>query len=163
MEYFFYTYDSWSLGFHLIGFLIPFVIATATLTYLVWKKNTDKIQLLIAIMAVSIISIICSVATVDKGVVTVFPLTLFPSIASLLFKDKNQIPYSYSITVISIVICDFVYLPSLLTQSIPTPMHAVIGGAGIYDMIFVSGFTTILLHITADTIRKLYKRIRHTI
>jgi len=57
----------------------------------------------------------------------------------------NRFVFSYSICIFGVFFgADIFHLPSLLLIRPDVPMNAVIGGAGVFDLIFISGVISCL-------------------
>ncbi|MEW6070415.1 MAG: DUF1614 domain-containing protein [Candidatus Thermoplasmatota archaeon] len=80
------------------------------------------------------------------GVVSEFHLCFIPTVAAILFSiavyKRNVVmgaPFGYAIASLgSLIGADILRLPQVFTQ----PFMGVIGGAGVYDMVFISGLLT---------------------
>ncbi len=89
----------------------------------------------------------------EKGIVSTFPLWLLPiiiaSIVSIIFywKEKHKAaPLAYVIGTLGVLIgADCFHLISLLENEIHTTRSAVIGGANVFDMIFITGILAVFL------------------
>ena len=131
-------------------------------------KNTINISvspLLFGIISVTIMSFFVTTTVVEKGIVSPFPFSLFPaltgSLISLFLFHHDQLlhrfVFSYSICVLGVFIgADIFHLPSLLLSQPDLPMNAVIGGAGIFDLIFISGIISCLFLLSHFLVYSLF-------
>jgi len=150
---FLFSFNSWHVNIDIIGFILP----TLLCIYLIGKTRIDISSILFGITAVTIMSFFVTTPVVEKGIVSPFPFSLFPAIVgaviSLIVIPSDQgvhrFVYSYCISVIGVFIgADLFHIPSLLLHQPNTPMNAVIGGAGLFDLIFISGIISCLLLLT---------------
>ncbi len=98
-------------------------------------------------------SFFVTIPLVEKGIVSPFPFSLFPALTgsfiSLFMFHHDQLLhrfiFSYIICIFGVFIgADVFHLPSLLLFQPDMPMEAVIGGAGVFDLIFISGVISCL-------------------
>ena len=153
-----FSHGYWAVGINLGGAVIPIILSI----YLIIK---NKIKLSIVFLGVIIVAVVAFFVTVpipEKGIVSIFPYRLLPAIfasfASIFLSWKNfrqAAPLAYISGVIGVLIgADFLHLPELLNYPIKEMTPAVIGGADVFDMIFITG----LLAVIADGILVHHKK-----
>jgi uncharacterized membrane protein len=97
-------------------------------------------------------SYLVTTPVLDKGIVSPFPLWLFPPFVAAFIcvsqKEKledNVCSYGFTIGVFSIIIgADIAHLPALLQYASTSPIQAIFGGAGSLDLIFLSGVFSVV-------------------
>ncbi len=149
-----FTYNSWLVGINTGGAIIPIIISI----YLAIKNKliTNKIQLLKILLGITIVAIITYYVTavdLQKGIVSKFPYWLLPvffaSLASifLMWKDKRKAaPFAYICGTMGVLIgADVGHLWELVRIQIPSARNAVIGGADIFDMVFITGILAVVV------------------
>lgn len=145
------TYNDWILGINTGGAIIPAILSI----YLYFKKNLSLKNMLIGTTIVAIVTFFVSTPVPSKGIVSTFPYWLLPCIAaclvSIIIMRKN-FSKGASLTYVSatfgvIIGADFLHLPELLSY---TPgkigTMATIGGAVLFDLIFITGILAVLLY-----------------
>jgi uncharacterized membrane protein len=89
----------------------------------------------------------------EKGIVSTFPYWIFPIIAASLFSivitwsEKNKAaPFAYTVGTLGVLLgADGFHLMSLLQNETQTIRIAVIGGASVFDMVFITGILAVFL------------------
>ena len=144
-----FTYHSWDVGINTGGALIPIILSI----YLVLDKKIPGKQLLIAISLVTVITFLVTRPVPEKGIVAYFPYWLLPaciaSIASIIMFWKNYVkaaPVAYISGTIGVLIgADVFHLPTLLSFTSQTTSAAIIGGASVFDMVFITGILAVIV------------------
>lgn len=144
-----FSYENWRLGINMGGAIIPILLSI----YLTIKKKIPLKKIAIGIIVVAIISFLVTIPVANKGIVATFPYWLLPaifaSIASVILLWKEFIkaaPLAYISGTIGVLIgADFFHLPQLLGYSIEKATPAIIGGAVVFDMIFITGILAVIL------------------
>ena len=144
-----FTYNNWVVGINTGGAIIPILLSV----YLVIKKKLQLSKVIFGIIVVAIITFFVTYPSPDKGIVSPFPFWLFPAIFAslasvfLLWKNYRQAaPLAYVAGTIGVLIgADFLRLPELLSYSIEKTTYAVIGGANVFDMIFITGVLAVIV------------------
>ena len=144
-------YNGWILGINTGGAIIPIIISI----YLYLKKNLSITNVAVATTIVTIVTFFVTKPVPSKGIVSAFPYWLMPCIAaclaSMIVMRKN-FSKGASLTYISstfgvLVGADFLHLPELLSY---TPgkigTMATIGGAVLFDLIFLTGILAVFLY-----------------
>ena len=144
-----FTYNNWILGVNTGGAIIPILLSI----YLIIKKKLPLKKVGLGILIVTIIAFFVTYPDPSRGIVSPFPLWLLPvffaSLASvfLLWKDFRQAaPLAYISGTIGVLIgADFVHLPELLNYTVGKPTPAIIGGANVVDMIYITGILAVIV------------------
>ena len=147
------SYNGWIIGINTGGALIPIFISL----YLIIKRNISWKYVGIATLVVTIMTYFVTSPEPDKGIVSVFPFWLLPVIvacfASIILFKKNfskGAVIAYSSSTFGVIIgADFLHLPELLGYY-PTKLGtmATIGGAVVFDLIFLTGVIAVLFYGT---------------
>lgn len=147
------------LNINLGGALIPVIIAL-DLTY---KKKSSWVKILLGTGAVAAAAYYFSEFRPDLGIVSEFPQFLIPSIIALtlgyLLHDgsEDQIPYSYITAVLGVLIgADLVRIPLLVNAEV----LGSIGGAGAFDLVYLSGLIAALPLVILYYFKKPYTESR---
>jgi len=144
-----FSYNNWLVGINVGGALIPIILSI----YLTYKKKIPLKMIVIGIIIVSIITYFVTRVDLHSGIVSVAPYFLFPAVAAsivsviLLWKDfKKAAPFAYISGSIGVLIgADVFHLWELLGTPIDTQINAVIGGANVFDMIYITGILAVIL------------------
>ena len=132
------------LAFNLGGAVVPIVLSL----HLIKKKNISLIKVISGTAIVAAAAFMITKVT-DMGVVAYFPFYLIPSILSvliafLLFSNHSEKTpgYGYAISTLGVLIGgDFFHFPEIFSK----PFMGSVGGAGLYDMVYIAGLLTICL------------------
>lgn len=145
-----FTYNTnWNVGINTGGAIIPILLSI----YLIIKNKLQPTKLFIGIIIVAIITYLVTYPDPEKGIISQFPYWLLPvlcaSIVSIiiLWKDKRKAaPFAYISGTIGVLIgADVFHLFSLLQYNIQTTRNAVIGGANVFDMVFITGILAVIV------------------
>jgi len=158
-----FAYGNWMVGINTGGALIPIFLSI----YLYVKNKLKLSRIFLGIIIVAIITYFVTEPIPQKGIVAKFPFWLLPiffaSIASIIlsWKDiKKAAPFAYIIGTLGVLIgADFFHLITLLETNIQTTQFAVIGGANIFDMVFITG----ILAVIVDGLLTFKKRTKESI
>ncbi|MBS3778313.1 MAG: DUF1614 domain-containing protein [Candidatus Thermoplasmatota archaeon] len=139
--------SSWNLGIHPIGFILPVLISLLLLS----KKRLHCTFILLSLIPVSLMAYIVTTPVLEKGIISPFPLWLFPPLMAAFITvlnyeklGKHISLYAFILGVFGIIIgADLSHLPSLL-QFTTSSMQATFGGAGSVDLIFLSGMFSVV-------------------
>ena len=131
------------------GAIIPVILSI----YLIIKKKIPLKKIAIGIIIVTIIAFFVTRPVETKGIVAAIPYAFLPavfaSITSVLLSWRNFIkaaPLAYVSGTIGVLIgADFLHLWELLNIPINNKINAVIGGADVFDMIFITGIIAVVL------------------
>jgi len=148
-----FSYNGWIVGINMGGAIIPILISI----YLILKKKIPLKKVGIGVIVVSIVTFFVTNPDPIKGIVSRFPYWLLPAffacLASIFLLKKNFIkgaPLAYISGTFGILIgADFFHLPMLLSYP-PTSLgtKALIGGAVLFDLIFVTGILGVIFYGT---------------
>jgi hypothetical protein len=132
------------------------------------NKRVNPAELAIGILIVAYISYFITRAEEGVGIVADIPLAFAPAIAAGLFSmsvfwiDISQAaPLAYCSGVIGTILgADIFHLREVLSFSPPTEGFALlsIGGANIYDMVYITGIVAVSVDIVAFWVRKQEQR-----
>jgi uncharacterized membrane protein len=144
-----FSYRNWNLWINIGGAIIPIILSI----YLILKKKIPLKKIAIGIIIVTIIAFLVTRPVENKGIVATIPYAFLPavfaSITSVILSWKNFIkaaPLAYISGTIGILIgADFLHLWELINIPINDEINAVIGGANVLDMIFITGIIAVVL------------------
>jgi len=144
-----FIYNNWLVGINTGGAIIPLILST----YLMIKNKLYTKKILIGIVIVAIITYLVTSVNPQKGIISPFPYWLLPvffaSVTSifLLWKDKHKAaPFAYICGTIGVLVgADVFHLLELLTYTISEETTAVIGGASVFDMVFITGILAVII------------------
>ena len=144
-----FSYNNWIVGINIGGAIIPVILSI----YLTVKSKLSRKHVLIGILIVSIVTFFVTRPVLNKGIVSSFPYWLLPALFAsltsvfLLRKDFSKAaPLAYVSGTIGVLIgADFLHMPELLSHEIESPISAIIGGAIVFDMVFMIGILAVLL------------------
>lgn len=145
-----FTYGQyWMVGINIGGAVIPLLLSC----YLFIKNKLHVGAVLVGIGIVSLVSFFVTYPDPEKGIVSMFPFWLLPviiaSVVSVFFywKEKRKAaPLAYITGTLGVLIgADCFHLMGLLGYEIHNPRNAVIGGANVFDMVFITGILAVFL------------------
>lgn len=144
-----FSYGNWIIGISMGGAVIPILLSI----YLIIKKNLASKHLLIGIIVVTIITFLVTRPVEGKGIVSAFPYWLLPSVCASLISVilswkafGKAAPLAYISGTIGVLIgADFFHLPQLLQMQTTSKTMAIIGGANVFDMIYITGILAVIL------------------
>ena len=144
-----FTYGNWAVGINTGGAIIPIVLSI----YLAIKKKIQLKNILFGILVVTIITYSVTRVVPEQGIVSPFPYFLLPaifaSLASIFLSWKNHrvaAPLAYISGTIGVLIgADFLHLYELLISPTGAATPAIIGGANVFDMVFITGVLAVIV------------------
>ena len=144
-----FSFGNWRVGINVGGAVIPILLSV----YLTIKKKIPLKKVFIGLLIVTIVAFFVSMPVAAKGIVSSFPYWILPafasSICSVVFLRKDFIkaaPLAYISGTMGVLIgADFLHLPELLSFNLETTTNAIIGGAVVFDMIFITGIIAVIL------------------
>jgi len=144
-----FQYNNWQVGINTGGAIIPIALSI----YLGIKHRYSLKRLGLGIIIVSIVTYLVTQPNPEKGIVAVFPLWIAPilaaSIVSFWFlwdSRRNPGPFAYICGTMGVLIgADIFHLIELLQMEISSETPAIIGGAVVFDMVFITGILAVLL------------------
>jgi uncharacterized membrane protein len=146
-----FSYNNWIVGINTGGALIPIIISI----YLIAKRNVPLLKAGVGILIVTVITFLVTKPVPTQGIVSNFPYWLLPGIVAcvssvfLLRKDfVKGAPLAYASGTIGVLIgADFLHLYELLSYE-PTKLGtmATIGGAVLFDLIFITGILSVIIY-----------------
>jgi uncharacterized membrane protein len=142
-------YENWNLWINTGGAIIPILLSI----YLIIKKKIPLKKIAIGIIIVTIIAFFVTRPVANKGIIATIPYAFLPavtaSIISVILSWKNFVkaaPLAYISGTIGVLIgADFLHIWELLNIPINDKINAVIGGADVFDMIFITGIIAVVL------------------
>lgn len=145
-----FTYNSyWLVGINVGGAVIPFFLSI----YLSLKNKLHPGRVLCGIIFVAAITYVVTYADPEQGIVSKFPFWLVPVICASFFsvifcwnEKRKAAPFAYTIGTLGVLIgADLLHLFDLLAYQLHTNGNAVIGGANVFDMVFITGLLAVFL------------------
>jgi len=146
-----FTYNDWVVGVNTGGAIIPIVISV----YLIVKRKIPLKEVTIGVLIVTIITFFVTNPLPSKGIISVFPYWLLPGIfacfAAIFLLKKNfakGAALAYASSTLGVLIgADVLHLFQLLNYS-PTKLGtmATIGGAVLFDLVFISGILSVIVY-----------------
>jgi len=144
-----FTYNNWVVGINTGGAIIPILLSI----YLIIRKKLPIKKIVMGIVFVAIVTFFVTYPDPNKGIVSPFPLWLIPAFlasilsAILLWKNFRQAaPLAYVSGTIGVLIgADVFHLLGLLNYPAKIGSPAVIGGANVFDMVFITGILAVII------------------
>jgi len=144
-----FPYQNWIIGINAGGALIPIILSI----YLAVKKKISLKKVLLGMLVVTIIAFFVTHPVPEKGIVASFPYWLLPAVfaslasAALSWKEFSKAaPLAYISGTMGVLIgADFLHLPELLSHTVESQTPAVIGGANVFDMVYITGILAVIL------------------
>ncbi|MEF8878942.1 MAG: DUF1614 domain-containing protein [Candidatus Thermoplasmatota archaeon] len=155
-----FSYQNWDIGINTGGAIIPIALSL----YLIWKNKHSLKYLVSGIAIVSLVTFLVAHPDPNVGIVSPYPLFLLPAIAasitSVVFlrkKFSKAAPFSYISGTLGVLIgADVFHLWQLISKPVESSTTAVIGGAIVFDMVFITG----ILAVIVDSILMYRQRIK---
>ena len=143
------SYGNWDIWVNMGGAVIPILLSI----YLIFKKKISLKKILIGIIVVTIVAFLVTRPVASKGIVASVPYAFLPALFAsltsmvLLWKDfKKAAPLAYISGTLGVLIgADFLHIWQLVNISTGSQTNAVIGGADVFDMIFITGVIAVVL------------------
>ena len=146
-----FSYNGWIVGISTGGAIIPILLSL----YMIIKKKIRLRYIGLGIFIVTVVTYFVTSPEPEKGIVSYFPYFLLPAlfacVSSIVLFWKDVIrgaPLAYISSTFGVLIgADFLHLPELLKYE-PTKVgtRAIIGGAVVLDMIFITGIIAVLVY-----------------
>ena len=144
-----FTYNNWIICINIGGGVIPIIISL----YLAIKKKISPLKILSSLIVVSIFAYYVTYPDPNEGILSPFPQWLVPAmmasaLSAILYIDDHRkaAPTAYISGTIGVLIgADILHLPELLSYSSKKPIIASIGGANVFDMIYITGILAAFL------------------
>lgn len=139
-----FVYQDYFLAFNVGGAVVPIALSLHLL-----RRHHIAVSRLVVGTALVVIASFMITRVTHMGVVASFPFYLLPSILAgllallLVSRHSAAAPgYGYAIATLGVVIgADFFHLPEIFSQ----PFMGSVGGAGLYDMVYIAGLLAICL------------------
>lgn len=138
--------NGWILAINIGGAVVPLVVS-----YLLLRRARNiGLEAFVGVVLVAVVTYLVTSVT-PEGIVSVFPLWLAPplvaalmSVAALWREEGNAAAVAYIAgTVGSLVGADVLRLGEFLAQTPPEAGTASIGGASVFDMVFLAGILAV--------------------
>ncbi|MGC9553866.1 MAG: DUF1614 domain-containing protein [Thermoplasmatota archaeon] len=147
VDIYLFTYGNWRIEMNVGGAVIPVMVSV----YLTAKRKFVG-RALLGIALVSLFTYQVTEVT-TRGISSPFPLWLLPPAVASLFsllacyrKPRQAAPLAYVTGTLGVLVgADFFHLPELLRLPTPQTVTASIGGAAIFDMVFLAGIIAVLI------------------
>jgi len=145
----FWYHTSWVVGINVGGAVIPILLSI----YLSFKNKLNPLKIVGGIGCVAVVTFFVTSPDPERGIVSTFPYWLFPiMIASAISiwvsrkETKKAAPVAYTIGTLGVLIgADGFHLVELLHYQVSSTRFAVIGGASVFDMVFITGILAVFL------------------
>lgn len=159
-----FPYKGWWVGISIGGALIPLIVCGV----LISSKRVLASEALIGIIIVSFITYFITRAEQNVGIVADFPWAFTPAIAAGFFSlstfwidVKKAAPLAYVSGVAGTLIgADIFHLSDILAFPAPTGTFNLlsIGGAGIFDLVYLAGIIAVLVDLFVFWVRTQEKK-----
>jgi len=146
-----FSYNDWVIGINTGGAIIPIIISL----YLIIKRKIPLKHVIIGVLIVTVITFLVTNPVPSKGIISTFPWWLLPGVsacfAAVFLLKKNfakGASLAYASSTLGVLIgADVLHLYQLLKLS-PTKIGtmATIGGAVLFDLVFLSGILSVILY-----------------
>lgn len=144
-----FSSGNWRVGINTGGAIIPIIMSL----YLIYKNKIKPANVVIGLIVVTIITYLVTYPKPSSGIVSPYPYFLLPaifaSITSVILLRKNfrkAAPLAYISGTLGVLIgADFFHLAELLSYTPDDVTPAIIGGAAVFDMIFITGILAVVL------------------
>lgn len=145
-----FTYQTnWVVGINIGGAIIPLLLSV----YLMVKNRLKPVMVLLGVGVVAVVTFFVTTPDPEKGIVSVFPFWILPIFVASFFsvivawkEKKKAAPFAYTIGTLGVLVgADGFHLLSLLQYESDTMRTAVIGGANVFDMVFITGILAVFL------------------
>lgn len=142
-------HTNWMVGINIGGAVIPILLSV----YLHIKNRLKPVMILLGIGIVAIVTFFVTSPDPEKGIVSTFPYWMLPivvaSVVSIMLtwgEKKKTASFAYVIGTLGVLLgADGFHLMSLLQYETQTTRIAVIGGASVFDMVFITGILAVFL------------------
>jgi uncharacterized membrane protein len=146
---FLFSSGNWNVGINTGGAIIPIILSI----YMIIRNKIKLQKVLIGTIVVSVVTYFVTYVKPESGIVSPYPLFLLPAVFAsfasvfLLWKNfRKAAPLAYISGTLGVLIgADVFHLQELLSYTIDKPTSAVIGGADVFDMIYITGILAVIL------------------
>ena len=147
VDVYLFTYRDWRIAVNVGGAVIPVLVSI----YLIVRHNV----MARALLGIGIVAFFTYNVTevVADGISSAFPFWLLPPVVASLYslmasyrKPKRAAPLAYVTGTLGVLVgADFLHLPELLHSGPTAAATASVGGAAIFDMVFLAGIIAVLI------------------
>jgi uncharacterized membrane protein len=142
-------HTNWIVGINVGGAVIPILLSI----YITIKSRLKPVLVLLGIGIVALVTFFVTYPDPEKGIVSMLPYWILPIVVAsfvsvmVAWGEKNKAaPFAYTIGTLGVLIgADGFHLMSLLQHETQTTRIAVIGGASVFDMVFITGILAVFL------------------
>jgi hypothetical protein len=159
---FLFRIQSWNIGIHPTGFVLPVLISI-----ILFVKNKPRwLFFFLSLIPVSFMAFLMTTPVLHKGIISPFPLWLFPSFMAAMIAVLNKERLgeqinanAFILSVFGIILgADIAHLPTLISLAPFSSVNAVFGGASGLDLIVLSGIFSVLFVNLFMQVDKLMQR-----
>jgi uncharacterized membrane protein len=144
-----FSFHNWIVRMNVGGAVIPILLSV----YLTLKKKISLKKIFYGMVVVAVITFFVTYPDPEQGIVSRFPYWVLPalaaSIVSVFLSWKNYVkaaPLAYISGTIGVLIgADVFHLGQLLLYNVESTTNAVIGGANVFDMVFITGILAVVV------------------
>ncbi|MCD6411036.1 MAG: DUF1614 domain-containing protein [Thermoplasmata archaeon] len=144
-----FSYKNWLVSLNVGGGLIPILLSI----YLCIKKGLSAWKILLGAIIVAFSAYSVTYPEPNKGIVSPFPFFLIPAFLASVYSifsywnDRSRAgPLAYVSGTFGVLIgADLFHLSELMSYHVSKPRCAVIGGAAIFDMVFITGLIAVFI------------------
>lgn len=144
-----FSYYNWDVGINTGGAIIPILLSI----YLIIKNKIKLVKVGIGVLIVSVVTYFVTYPKPESGIVSPYPWFLLPAVFAslvsvfLLWKNfRKAAPLAYISGTLGVLIgADVFHLYELLSYNIEDKISAVIGGAIVFDMIYITGILAVVI------------------
>ena len=144
-----FSYNNWLISINMGGAVIPVMLSF----YLKYKKKISFREISVGVIVVAITAFFVSHPVVSKGIVSYFPYWLLPAFFASLISVflswktfRKAAPLAYISGTLGVLIgADVLHLPELLSYPLTVSKNAIIGGANVFDMIYLTGVLAVIV------------------
>ena len=147
VDMYLFTYENWRIAVNVGGAVIPVLVSI----YLTAQRRFAAS----AVLGIAIVAFFTYNVTevTSSGITSAFPFWLIPPIAASLYslvasykKPRQAAPLAYVTGTLGVLMgADFFHLPELLRTETAGTVTASVGGAAIFDMVFLAGIIAVLI------------------
>jgi uncharacterized membrane protein len=151
-----------AVGFDIAGFLIPFIISLRMIV----DKRSPILSSIIGIVVVAVVAYLFSDFLQDEGILVrnIYALSLVASILGIALANKNWEkagPIAYVSGSLGVLIgADVIRLIDLIRYKSSALVIASVGGAGVFDAIFLVGIFAVIIDIALVQYLRLVNKIK---
>jgi uncharacterized membrane protein len=147
VDVYLFTYRDWRIAVNVGGAVIPALVSL----YLVAQRRLGA-RVLLGLGIVAFFTYTVTEVS-PEGITSAFPFWLLPPAVASLYsllasykRPQRAAPLAYVTGTLGVLVgADFLHLPELLRTDLAATATASIGGAAIFDMVFLTGIIAVLI------------------